>query len=47
MCKFGYFDRRKIWCMKKKDFCTYKDAFEDYCECPEWEDHLESVKLVK
>ena len=46
LCKFGYFKSRVYRCiLAHGNACDYDTACERICECPNWQDHMDSEKL--
>ncbi len=46
LCKFGYFKSHVYRCiLAHGNACDYETACERTCECPNWQDHMDSEKL--
>lgn len=46
MCKFGYFKNRIYRCiLDHGNICDYNTSCERNCDCPNWQDHMDSEKL--
>ena len=46
MCKFGYFKNHIYRCiLNHGNICDYNTSCERNCDCPNWQDHMDSEKL--